>query len=126
MKSFIFACCLLSALLCLNLYLYFEVRDSCLKIDSLLDEVIMYVSEEDFDQGKEKYALAKEIIKENKKIWHIVTNHQEVDNIEATMKELNGYFETNSKEHILAKTNLLKFYVVNIYAREKVTFENIL
>lgn len=126
MKSFYFAISITIALLCVNIFLYNELYETTNQTSKLIDKTVYEIQNESDANYNELFKKLEKKINNNVRLWQIASNHSEVDNIESTILEVRGYMETKTKEHAIAKLHALKFYVNNIFDREKITFANIL
>ncbi len=125
MKSFSFASFLLIVLILINIGFYTQLEDTTKSLDTDINQIISLSKEKDLTKAHKEFNNLKEKIKNDKKTWLFVINHRELDDIEISLKFIDGYFMEKNKSEIIANLHTLKFYVENIYTREKITLTNI-
>ncbi|WP_329380244.1 DUF4363 family protein [Anaerofustis butyriciformans] len=125
MRSFCFAAALLITLLGINVYCYNFIKESSIKLENNIDEIVYYLNKNDDENVEKSFNELKEQTIESKKVWFLIINHEEIDNVEVKIKECEGYIKKEADNELLASLNSLKFYINNIYEREKVNIPNI-
>lgn len=125
MRSFCFAAALLITLLGINVYCYNFIKESSIKLENNIDEIVYYLNKNDDENVKKSFNKLKEQTIESKKVWFLIINHEEIDNVDVKIKECEGYIKKEADNELLASLNSLKFYINNIYEREKVNIPNI-
>ena len=125
MRSFCFAAALLITLLGINVYCYNFIKESSIKLENNIDEIVYYLNKNDNENVEKSFNKLKEQIIESKKVWFLIINHEEIDNVDVKIKECEGYIKKEARNKLLASLNSLKFYINNIYEREKVNIPNI-
>ncbi|MCO8192862.1 MULTISPECIES: DUF4363 family protein [Anaerofustis] len=125
MRSFCFAAALLITLLGINVYCYNFIKESSIKLENNIDEIVYYLNKNDDENVEKSFNELKEQTIESKKVWFLIINHEEIDNVDVKIKECEGYIKKEADNELLASLNSLKFYINNIYEREKVNIPNI-
>ncbi|MGN8913418.1 DUF4363 family protein [Anaerofustis butyriciformans] len=125
MRSFCFAAALLITLLGINVYCYNFIKESSIKLENNIDEIVYYLNKNDDENVEKSFNKLKEQTIESKKVWFLIINHEEIDNVDVKIKECEGYIKKEADNELLASLNSLKFYINNIYEREKVNIPNI-
>lgn len=125
MRSFCFAAALLITLLGINVYCYNFIKESSIKLENNIDKIVYYLNKNDDENVEKSFNKLKEQTIESKKVWFLIINHEEIDNVDVKIKECEGYIKKEADNELLASLNSLKFYINNIYEREKVNIPNI-
>ena len=125
MRSFSFAALLLAVLLGLNIFCYNFIRTSVSDIDESIDKIILHADKKDYKKANKEFELLKSKAEESKKIWFIIINHQEIDNVDISMRQSEAYLKKEAESDLIASLNTLKYNVNNVYEREKVNIINI-
>jgi hypothetical protein len=60
------------------------------------------------------------------KLWGILVDHYEIDNIEMSMTESRKYIETKDTSMSLAELDNLSLMIEHIYNKERINIKNIL
>jgi len=58
--------------------------------------------------------------------WSMLIDHQEIDNIEATLSRMEMFISTRDTPSALAETSALKNYISHIPSKESLNLKNIL
>ena len=125
MKSFYFALALLITLLGINFYCYDYIKDSSIKLEENVNKIVYFFNKDDFENVKIEFSNLEKQVTKTKKVWFLIINHEEIDNVELKLKECEGYIKKEANNELLASLNSLKFYINDIYEREKVNVTNI-
>lgn len=125
MKSFYFALALLITLLGINFYCYDYIKDSSIKLEENVNKIVYFLNKDDFENVKIEFSNLEKQITKTKKVWFLIINHEEINNVELKLKECEGYIKKEANNELLASLNSLKFYINDIYEREKVNVTNI-
>ncbi len=107
-----------------NIYYHIYVYTSTDDICSLIDSACSSVLENNYEKAAEYIKKTDNKIREYISLWQLGINHGEVDNISTSMEKLNGSLDSDG-EHLLIYLGELRFFVDNLYQRERLTVYNI-
>lgn len=125
MRSFGFAAFLLIILFGLNVYCYNYVKTSTEELSTSIDRLINLTDNKDYKNAAVNFNMLKRRTEDSKKIWFLIINHQEIDNVDVTLKQCEAQLKKEADKELTASLNSLKYYINNIYEREKVNITNI-
>jgi len=126
MKKFLFALLLLALIVfsgVLSLKLY---KGSSNKMTDLLDTVSEHVTSGNWEGAKSEIENTQKNWDKTEKIWTLLTDHFELDNIEMSLKKSKKYIEAKDMPLALGELENLKFMVEHIYSKELINIQNIL
>lgn len=63
--------------------------------------------------------------KKEQKIWSLLINHQEIDNVELTLARLQRYIQDRNKVESLVENSVLQHWIEHIPEKEAVSLANI-
>jgi len=81
---------------------------------------------EDWKEAGESLAAIKEDWLSTKKVWAILVDHFEIDNIDTTLSKVSKYIEAMDKSPALAEVSTLRQYVKHIPQMQSFSLENVL
>ncbi len=125
MKSLKIAIGIFVGLLLINVYMFFYLKNT---VESVIEKTETAKISIMNKNKAETLALLNEIqedIDKYHQVWHVMSNHGEVDKVQSTVEQCIGYTELNSFQDVLANLYTLQYYVNNLLDREKINLSNI-
>ena len=93
---------------------------------SMLDEIDSYVDNESWEEAYAKMSAINEAWDKKEKVWGMVINHHEIDNISISLKSALVYINLNDKIDSLASLSSLRHYIGHIPIMERMSPKNII
>ena len=104
-------------------YRYIETTTQA--IGAQFETVEQSISTQKWEGAQNKLNIAQQDWEKAKPWWTVILEHQEIDNIDISMKRLEKYIETQDISLSLGEMSVLKLIVNHIQDTEKFTFGNI-
>lgn len=125
MKSFIIAMSILvtliSGIITINIILKKEIH----KIDSSVVKLEIAIEKEEWEEAaKHLYSIEEELTKSSL-MFHLLIDHQEVDNIEIHIKMCKDYSSSKQKADALSELSQVSYHLHHIGHKNKLTLANI-
>jgi len=109
-----------------GIYTNHYLAASSQKLESHMMQLEYKTRSEDWKDAGENLAVAKKEWEKTKKVWSMLIDHFEIDNIDATLSRVSMYIESKDKSSALAEVSVLRQYVRHIPRKESFILENIL
>ncbi len=104
-------------------YRYIETTTQAM--GAQLETVEQSISTQKWEGTQKKMNTAQQRWDKTKTWWSVLLDHQEIDNIDISMKRLEKYIEKQDVSLSLGEVSTLKLIVNHIYDTEKFTLGNI-
>lgn len=125
MKSLKIAIGIFTALLIVNIYMFFYLKNT---VESVMDKTEL-ARTATIDLNKEQtLKILKEIesdVNKYQHVWQVMSNHAEVDKVRSVITQCLGYAEFNSFQDVLANLYTLQYNINNLLDREEINLSNI-
>lgn len=109
---------------CIGSYCYLKISaDSVINVISQVETAVLA---DDWQQADEKFQNAQAIWNNHKNFWQCFLLHQEIDNIEISFKQLQGFLETRDTAQSLSSLYELSYSIDHVPDTERISFYNIL
>jgi hypothetical protein len=102
---------------------YMNKQTSRFRVES--DRLESLIKEHRWDEAAKSSNEMLEQWKKQATILPMFVNHTEIDNLTNELLKLTQYVETKTIDESLASTHVVKFWLDNIKALQKINFENI-
>ncbi len=93
---------------------------------SMLDEIDGFVDKGSWDEAYAKMNDIDEAWEKKEKVWGMVINHHEIDNISISLKSALIYIDLNDEVDSLASLASLRHYIGHIPIMERMSLKNII
>lgn len=101
------------------------IEESSIYAVSDAQYIINLINNDDFDGAKDHMVELKATWKNMRKIWNIFVVHDEIDEIEEIMVNLDMYTKLENKEEALVYSERLKRSLEHISLKQKLSIENV-
>lgn len=125
MKQLIYSLVLVIAIIFVGIFTIKMLNKDAESLHTLLVEIEDNVYSDD-------WSMAQKIIKETKKewdkykkVWPMLIDHLEIDNVNTKLAELQAYISSNNKTETLSRLAALKVLIKHIPERESFIIQNI-
>jgi len=109
-----------------SLTTYRYLQTTTLSLGTQLEAVEQSIATRKWVVAQEKLNTTQQRWDKNKTWWTILLDHQEIDNIDISMKRLEKYIETQDFSMSLGEVSVLKLQIDHISDTEKLNLRNIL
>ncbi len=125
MKGLKISLVLILSVLIVNIFFHIYVCCSTGEVCGLIDMAYESAMKNDDDKLSELTRKINNKIMKNIPLWQTGINHGEVDSVSTSLEKLNGSITSDGEEHISVYLRELRFYVDNLWQRERLTVFNI-
>lgn len=105
---------------------YSYIHMSAQKLSGHLETVENFIQQGKWDQARKELGQVQVAWEDTKHWWTVLLNHDEIDNIDISMKRLAKYVETRGVTFSLGELSALKLLVDHVADTESLNLENIL
>ena len=91
-----------------------------------LDRLESAVKNDNWESAGNRLEALTRVWNENRDIWQILINHEEVDNIDSTLARVKQLVEFREKTDSLAEIAVLKLFILHIPEKESLSIVNII
>ena len=105
---------------------YRYIQTTTQSLGAQLETVEQSASAQLWQAAQKELNTAQQRWDKTKTWWTVLLDHQEIDNIDISMKRLEKYIETQDVSLSLGEVSALRLQVDQIYDTEKFTLKNIL
>lgn len=91
-----------------------------------LDIIYHYVDSGSWDEACLEVKQLNEVWEKKEKVWGMIINHHEIDNISVSLKASQVYISQSDQSDSLASLSSLRHYISHIPVMEKLSPKNIL
>ena len=91
-----------------------------------LDRLESAVKNDNWESAGNRLEALTRVWNENRDIWQILINHEEVDNIDSTLARVKQLVELQEKTDSLAEIAALKLFILHIPEKEALNIVNII
>ncbi|MBR6800220.1 MAG: DUF4363 family protein [Eubacteriaceae bacterium] len=123
MKGLRISLAMLVFVLAVNVYFYMYISSSTNEICELIDDMERMMNEGVLSE--EIFLKISERTEKNIPVWQIVINHSETDNVTVTLDSLRGAVKNGDIYYGRVYLGSLRFYISNLFEREKLSLSNI-
>lgn len=125
MKSLKIAVGIFIGLILINIYLFFYLKNTVESVMEKTEEVKVSVMNQDKEQTVSVLEEIQSDVEKYQRVWHVMTNHGEVDKVQSTLTMCIGYAEFGSPQDVLANLYTLQYNIEHLFEREKINLSNI-
>ena len=109
---------------CIGSYCYLKI--SANSVLDTISQIETDVLADDWQQAGEEYHNARHIWNSHKNFWQCFLIHQEIDDIERSFMQLQGFLETQDTAQSLSSLYELSYSIDHVPDTERISFYNIL
>lgn len=109
----------------LGLYSYEYLVTSTNQMLEQTSQLNRLIEAEDWPQATSQLNKIHHRWKKEQKIWSLLINHQEIDNVELTLARLQRYIQDRNKVESLVENSVLQHWIEHIPEKEAVSLSNI-
>lgn len=125
MKSLKIAVGIFIGLLLINVYMFFYLKNTVESVIEKTETAKTSIMNKDKEKTLTILNDLQEDIDKYHQVWHVMSNHGEVDKVQAAIAQCIGYTEYESYQDVLSNLYSLQYYVNNLLDREKINLSNI-
>ena len=125
MKSFIIALFLGAFLLVSSKIYIAKLESASQKLLDINASISQSIENEDFSAAADSTKKLSDELSDFETFFAALGNHQEIDNIETSLAELESFIDGEQKYDALSKTNVLTFLFEHLPKNSKLKIENI-
>ena len=125
MKSFIIALFLGAFLLVSSKIYIAKLESASQKLLDINASISQSIENEDFSAAADSTKTLSDELSDFETFFAALGNHQEIDNIETSLAELESFIDGKQKYDALSKTNVLTFLFEHLPKNSKLKIENI-
>lgn len=103
-----------------------SIRKSSDKITGMVKNTSDLVASGNWSNASRNIESIQDSWDKTEKLWGILVDHYEIDNIEVSMTKSRKYIETKDTSMSLAELDNLKLMIEHIYSKESINIKNIL
>ena len=126
MKSLICAILIFSVLILGGVIFTNKITQTSTELNVIQSDVARDVEYDDYENATKKLYNLETIIMDNRVLFGSMLDHNEIDNIEASISKIKIYIKTMNKAEALAHLENLSKQLEHLYRNFKITIENIL
>lgn len=112
---------LLSGLLCFRM-----LQSQATEFDNMLTNIEKEIQKENWDIAIVEYQRFSNQWDNKFVAWSMIIDHDEIEKVTASLKEMIVFIQTKEKPHALASISNVKFLLKHIIEKESLTLKNIL
>ena len=94
-------------------------------LEKQINEIEEHTKNEDRDSALQSLHTINKEWPETSKMWTLLLDHVEIDNIDETIKRMSKYIETQNVPLALGEIAVLKQYIKHIPEKEKFSIKNV-
>jgi|LSQX01.1.fsa_nt_gb DNA-directed RNA polymerase specialized sigma subunit len=94
-------------------------------LEKQINEIEEHTKNEDWDSALQSLHTINKEWPETSKMWTLLLDHVEIDNIDETIKRMSKYIETQNVPLALGEIAVLKQYIKHIPEKEKFSIKNV-
>lgn len=117
---------LLCIILVTGIIAYKTLSTTAEKMENHIVKIERSTTAQDWETAEKQISVAKNDWKDIEKVWSVLVDHFEIDNIDNTLSKIAKYIETKNVSMALAETATLRRYIKHIPEKEAFTLKNIL
>ncbi len=126
MKQLIYSLIIIILIVSLGIYTIKTVEGEAENLHTLIVELEDNIFKDEWENAKSIAETTQEEWDKYKKVWPMLIDHFEIDNLNTKLAELHAYIISNNKTETLSKIAALKVLVKHIPERESFIIQNIL
>ncbi|NMA95696.1 MAG: DUF4363 family protein [Clostridiales bacterium] len=109
-----------------SFWLQNSIQDTANDIVSVLNLIEDAVVQGDWDTAIENIESIEDDWEHTKKIWQVLIDHNEIDNIDSTFVKVKSWIALESMEDCITELATLKLFVLHVPERKALRITNIL
>ncbi len=125
-KVLIFIAITLVLILAICILSQWYVLHSAQNLHDSLIPVAKAIEEDNWQQARDSFALAKEKWQDTVKIWKIIINHQDMKDVEMSFVDLEAILEQDDRNHATQELATLFFFIDHVPENERINIGNLL
>lgn len=126
MKNLVAAICIFLIMLGGIIAIDIDMNNRIEMLEDLCSELITQVDNENWTEINAIYSKIEQKWNKDRKIFFLVLNHSDIDNVDFTFVELSSMIESQELPHVKNYAENLKFYISELLDTEEISWENIL
>jgi len=126
MKKVLFASAILATIIISGIVTLKFYYNSSHQISEMIEGVSDSINSGQWDKAKKQVDDIEKTWSKTERIWAMLIDHFEIDNIEMSLKKSKKYIENKDTSLSLAELETLKLMVEHIYKKEAFELNNIL
>ena len=126
MKSFITALAIAAALISGSLFYMSKLETASDELSDINKAITANLTRDEFKSAYENIKKLRDELERVEPFLAMLGNHEEIDNIESNLAELEHYTEGEHKVDAIAKTGVLSFLFEHLPKNSRLKIENIL
>jgi len=124
-KAVILIAAILITIIVSSMLVHNYLESSSQEITDYIENIEENTSSNDWDKAEEILSTLEELWSDTKSKWSMLIDHNEIDNIEISLKRVSSYIKEREKKLALAELSLLKQMVMHIPEKEALALENV-
>ncbi|MBR5227983.1 MAG: DUF4363 family protein [Clostridia bacterium] len=125
MKQICILCITLAVIIGLNIFQNTYLDRSGENLKNITEEIILCIEKENYSMLNNKINKLEENWEKDKSIWDVLTEHDDVEEVESSIASLKAYAKIQIKSESLNECFILKQRIEHILENEKVSLSNI-
>lgn len=125
MKKLILSLIAMAIIIISSILLIVYFKSSSEKMVEAIEKTTSLVAQNSWEEAKTSIKNIEIMWDDTEKIWTVLTDHFEVDNIEMSLKKSKEYIETQNLPLTLAELESLKFMMEHMHKKEQFNLKNI-
>ncbi len=102
-----------------------SLESSSQRLEQSLDSLEQAIKGDNWDMANEQLESFNQVWEETKNLWQIFIDHEEIDNIDATLARVKQLVSIKEKADSLSEISALKLFIVHIPQKESLRLVNI-
>ena len=108
-----------------SIYSFYMLNSSSSKMEKDILAIENSIRKKNWDSAGDNLEKMQKSWSKTKKMWAVMLDHAEIDNIDITLSKLSSYIEMKDLALALAETASLKQYIKHIPEKESANISNI-
>lgn len=126
MKPLVYSSIIIIAIIAFGAFTINMLKNEAENFHTVLIELEKNIYAEEWEKAKTIGETIEKQWDKNKKIWPMLIDHFEIDNVNINLAELQAYILSNDKTESLSRLAALKVLIKHIPERESFIIQNIL
>lgn len=126
MKPLVYSSIIIIVIIAFGAFTVSMLKNEAENLHTVLMELEKNIYAEEWDKAKTIGETIEKQWDKYKKIWPMLIDHFEIDNVNINLAELQAYILSNDKAESLSRLSVLKVLIKHIPERESFIIQNIL
>ena len=126
MKPLVYSSIIIIVIIAFGAFTINMLKNEAENLHTVLIELEKNIYAEEWEKAKNIGETIEKQWDKYKKIWPMLIDHFEIDNVNINLAELQAYILSNDKAESLSRLSALKVLIKHIPERESFTIQNIL